>query len=58
MDPTANLSEQRWIVSRLLDERRAPTAMDALRLAELVEALDNWIKSGGALPQQWQQVRP
>lgn len=58
MDPTANLSEQRRIVARILDERREPTAMDALRLADLVEALDNWIKSGGALPQQWQQVRP
>jgi len=58
MDPTANLIEQRRIVARILDWRRDPNGLDAIRLAELVEALDTWIKSGGALPQQWQQVRP
>jgi alkyl hydroperoxide reductase subunit AhpC len=27
----------------------------AVRLAELVQALDTWIKRGGALPAQWRK---
>lgn len=56
MDPKANIDEQRELTARLLrardgDEGCRDTAVDdAVRLAELVEALDNWRKVGGADP--------
>ena len=60
MDPDANLTEQLQIAQRLSADMdsRAPRsanqiAVDALRLAELIGALDSWIKSGGFLPRQW-----
>lgn len=53
MDPNANLLEQREIVSRMLDSRGKKG--DGERLAELVEALDEWISNGGFLPSRWQQ---
>jgi hypothetical protein len=54
MDPDANLVEQRRlsqdiIYDELLDETKAN------RLAELVQALDEWIKGGGFLPKAWQK---
>lgn len=60
MDPNANLTEQREIVARMLDEtQESPDgfANDALRLAELIQALDEWISNGGFLPIQWGHVR-
>ena len=56
MDPTANLNEQLVIAERIMrhmDEDRYPDEQDARRLAELVEALHNWIRNGGFLPAQW-----
>lgn len=63
MDPNANLAEQRRIVARLmaawdsdastLSEFLDAIAKDAMRLAELVEALDGWISKGGFLPDAW-----
>lgn len=61
MDPNANLEEQRQIVGRILAmtvEEAGETAIgdlhaDAVRLAELVEALDTWLTSGGFLPLAW-----
>lgn len=65
MDPNANLKEQREIVARMIelqdmpddpptDEGRyAEHAQLAARLAELVQALDEWITKGGALPAAW-----
>jgi hypothetical protein len=66
MDPNANLDEQRRIIARL--QRgwtfhtehgvAVPDAMDDLtRLADLVEALDDWLSAGGVLPQAWQPKR-
>lgn len=68
MDPNANLEEQRRIVARLLSPEPGvrdlcdpaftpppPKADDVLRLAELVQALDEWIKGGGFLPKDWQK---
>lgn len=56
MDPDANLEEQRFIIKRLLDEdsEHLDTG-DAVRLAELAEALDGWIKAGGFLPAPWRR---
>lgn len=49
MDPNANLAEQRRLFSSLDKWTRA----DLERLAELAEALDEWISAGGFLPDAW-----
>lgn len=51
MDPTANLKEQLHIAARVRAGLAASYEVD--RLAELVEALDEWICKGGFLPKQW-----
>lgn len=53
MDPNSNLDEQRRIRDRILNG--TDTAVDAMRLAELSEALDEWIKGGGFLPVSWRR---
>lgn len=67
MDPNANLKEQRELVAiihRLSDatseleggaltQATVALSQHAERLAELVEALDEWITGGGFLPQGW-----
>lgn len=58
MDPNANLKEQQELAAVLLEcqyEAWADVEVGALRLAELVQALDEWIKKGGALPAAWEQ---
>lgn len=44
MDPDSNLEEMLEIATALQDESR---------LAELVVALDGWLRGGGFLPQAW-----
>jgi hypothetical protein len=55
MDPTANLEEQlslsREIIFGNLTPRQREEKSD--RLAELVDALHEWISHGGFLPKQW-----
>lgn len=55
MDPDANLAEQLQLAKKIADSEE--TGFDhhdeAWRLAELVLALDEWIKQGGFLPQRW-----
>lgn len=61
MDPTANLTEQLQIATRL--DRNSmgedpnygdvDARIDAERLAELVLELSIWLKNGGAYPTQW-----
>lgn len=51
MDPNANLEEQRRIVAKILSGRGNDA--DAYQLAELVQALDEWIGRGGFLPSAW-----
>lgn len=55
MDPQANLNEQLEISTRLLssDVDEEETMRLAYRLAELVLALDEWIRKGGFLPDAW-----
>lgn len=61
MDPIANLARQRTIVSEInelreLGEGHVPygqVAELAYELAELVEALDEWLTKGGFLPTRW-----
>lgn len=52
MDPDANLEEQLRIAERITNDLGIDYA-DADRLAELVLALNEWIKGGGFLPKQW-----
>lgn len=60
MDPDANLKEQRELAASLLDEEGMHPAelfAAATRLAELVQALDEWILKGGFLPADWAESR-
>jgi hypothetical protein len=59
MDPNANLEEQRQLAERMLRDRyhgRSVDRDDAERLAELVLALDEWLKRGGFMPQDWRKL--
>jgi hypothetical protein len=56
MDPNANLEEQRRIAIHIIeaiDAGQVPQEADVDRLAELVLALDGWLRSGGFLPASW-----
>lgn len=50
MDPDATLTKIRELVSMLVDHPGEPTR----ELAELAEALDEWLSRGGFLPEAWQ----
>ena len=64
MDPNANLTEQLEIAQQIIsgvaqqvvsgDYDDIDLEEDAVRLAELVLALDEWIRRGGFLPGAWQ----
>jgi len=56
MDPNANLAEQRRLL-RKFRQRNRLTAGEATRLAELVDALDEWLVNGGFLPVAWQACK-
>jgi hypothetical protein len=57
MDPQTNLQEQRSLVRQIneaLDsEQDDVITLLAERLAEKVEALDEWLSKGGFLPKAW-----
>jgi len=56
VDPTANLKEQLDLAKEILEGKPLPGAAE--RLAELVIALHEWLKSGetfGFLPAQWRK---
>lgn len=67
MDPDANLAEQLELAARLAEAAAEAEiceldndALDILfadgqRLAELVQALDSWIRNGGFLPGRWRK---
>lgn len=56
MDPNANLREQRELAQQILRQTNcADIQRQAARLAELVEALDGWIKNGNFLPDGWKR---
>lgn len=52
MDPDANLCEQRAIIGRNIDWL-VPDTHDMVRLMDLVNALDEWLSSGGYPPGGW-----
>lgn len=51
MDPEATYSELADLTHQVL----VGVEVDAVRMAELFEALDGWIRTGGVLPRNWQQ---
>jgi hypothetical protein len=56
MDPNANIEEQARIAAAIVEAHDAgqrPQQCDVDRLAELVLALDGWLRSGGFLPKAW-----
>lgn len=56
MDPNENLRQQRALAARLIEATendREVSEDDVLELSELVVALDNWLASGGFLPDAW-----
>ncbi len=60
MDPDANLREQLELAQKLseaewedIDDARE----DVYRLAELVLALDEWIRKGGFHPEPWEVTK-
>jgi hypothetical protein len=56
MDPNANLAEQRRILDKLRNPFDAYTEEELSllrRLAELVEAMDEWLTKGGFFPKKW-----
>ena len=61
MDPNENLKEQLEIVEWLQEQDYTEDGtMDrylakSLRLAALVEALNDWIVKGGFIPEKWHQ---
>lgn len=57
MDPSANLAEMRRIVARVNEGDSTDHSADLVRLAELFDALDNWIAGGGFLPTAWAKGR-
>jgi hypothetical protein len=59
VDPDANLDEQLDLTRAILSEDETAAARwgskeeQAHRLAELIHALDGWIRGGGFLPKAW-----
>lgn len=59
MDPNENLYKQRELAARILrcdcfrDCQKCK--FDGAELADLVQALDQWIRGGGALPTAWRK---
>lgn len=59
MDPNANLREQLELVASLRESYEAEQGLDevdVMRLVDLVEALDGWLRKGGFLPRHWEPV--
>lgn len=53
MDPNANLLEQLELAHKIAEAGPQDSGGYADRLAELVFALNEWIKRGGSLPDVW-----
>lgn len=56
MDPDANMGEQLALALGILRDEETE-GQDVMRLAELVLALDDWLKKGGAFPVRWTHNR-
>lgn len=58
MDPNDALELIREALDRLRDPEESDWNDAAITLAELVEALDEWLSKGGFMPAPWQESRP
>ncbi len=58
MDPHQNLKEQLELARKIVGDTTKHEDYDptADYLAELVLALDEWIRKGGALPDEWRKA--
>lgn len=52
MDPNATLNEILDLAQRISEDK--PSDISAGRLAELVLALDDWMRRGGFVPRRWE----
>lgn len=61
MDPNANLAEQRRLQKKIDEvmpsDDDTAYVEDLVSLAVLVEAMDEWLSSGGFLPDAWRGNR-
>lgn len=62
MDPNTNLQESLDLSQKIInnfnkDGSAAVAWSDAIRLAELLQALDGWLSDGGFLPNRWTHGR-
>ncbi len=60
MDPNANLKAQLAVAERIqksVDSGKDPDPIDADHLATLVLSLNTWIRGGGSLPINWNEVK-
>jgi len=55
MDPDANLKEQIELAEAFREQGEFVPVNDVTRLAELVVAMDNWLRNGGCLPTAWKR---
>lgn len=56
MDPNTNLAEQLRLAQVVVDSDGKMTEEQVLRLADLVLALDEWIRLEGFLPEAWNEA--
>jgi hypothetical protein len=54
MDPNIHLSEMRQVISEILAGEEMESR-NALWLALLAQAMDNWLSKGGFLPGAWER---
>lgn len=61
MDPNANLAEQLRLARKIQSCESFQSFMmasaDCERLAELVEAMHEWVSKGGFLPDAWKRAK-
>ena len=55
MDPNENLAHQLRLAKSIIDDEYEVDSADAVDLAELVVALNDWIVAGGFLPAAWKR---
>jgi hypothetical protein len=60
MDPNATLAEMLELAEQIESEHGEwlTQISAAIRLAELGQALDQWLTRGGALPNRWEDAKP
>jgi hypothetical protein len=57
MDPDETFRQLRPLADRILTSNSHPDADDAVRFAELISTLDDWLTAGGFPPAQWAAAR-